>query len=103
MIQGQNRVNLEQRIVITGMGAVSPVGLNCRETFNTLAEGKSGIARITSFDPSAISCQIAGEVKDYDPTNYIDRNMARRIGRYAQYSIAATREALYQTGFDLYK
>jgi len=85
------------------MGAVSPVGLNCRETFNSLAEGKSGIARITSFDPSAIKCRIAGEVKGFDPTDYMDRKMARRIGRYAQFSIAATREALAQSGLDLEK
>ncbi len=94
-------MNLEQRVVITGMGAVSPVGLNCRETFESLAAGRSGIARITAFDPSAISCQIAGEVKGFDPALYMDRKMARRIGRYAQFSIAATREALAQSGLDL--
>ena len=96
-------MNLEQRIVITGMGAVSPVGLNCQETFDGLTAGKSGIARITSFDPSAITCQIAGEVKGFDPTEHMDRKMARRIGRYAQFSIAATREALAQSGLDLEK
>ena len=76
------------------MGAVSPVGLNCQETFDGLTAGKSGIARITSFDPSAITCQVAGEVKGFEPTAHMDRKMARRIGRYAQFSIAATREAL---------
>ena len=85
------------------MGAVSPVGLNCRETFDGITEGASGIARITAFDPSAISCQIAGEVKNFDPTRYMDRKMARRIGRYAQFSIAATREALAQSGLELEK
>ncbi len=94
-------MNLEQRIVITGMGAVSPLGLNCRETFDGLVAGRSGIARITSFDPSGIACQVAGEVKGFDPTDYMDRKMARRIGRYAQFSIAATREALAQSGLDL--
>jgi len=94
-------VNLDQRIVITGMGAVSPVGLNCQETFDNLVAGKSGIARISLFDPSAIECQVAGEVKGFDPTLYMDRKMARRIGRYAQFSIAATREALAQSGLDL--
>jgi 3-oxoacyl-[acyl-carrier-protein] synthase II len=95
------RVNLEQRVVITGMGAVSPLGLSCRETFDGLVEGRSGIARITAFDPSEISCRIAGEVKGFDPANYMDRKMARRIGRYAQFSIAATHEALAQSGLDL--
>ena len=94
-------MNLEQRIVITGMGLVSPVGLNCQETFDGLIAGKSGIARIVSFDASHITCQVAGEVKNFDPTDYMDRKMARRIGRYAQFSIAATRAALAQSGLDL--
>ena len=94
-------MNMEQRIVITGMGAVSPVGLNCQETFDGLVAGKSGIARISLFDPSGIACQVAGEVKGFEPTDYMDRKMARRIGRYAQFSIAATREALAQSGLDL--
>jgi len=94
-------VNLEQRIVITGMGAVSPVGLNCQDTFDSLTAGKSGIARINSFDASGMTCQVAGEVKDFEPADYMDRKMARRIGRYAQFSIAATLEALAQSGIDL--
>jgi 3-oxoacyl-[acyl-carrier-protein] synthase II len=85
------------------MGAVSPVGLNCRETFEGLAAGRSGIARITAFNPVGITCQIAGEVKGFDPTQYMDRKMARRIGRYAQFSIAATREALAQSGLEMEK
>lgn len=94
-------VNLEQRIVITGMGAISPVGLDCQETFCGLTAGKSGIAKICSFDASALTCQVAGEVKGFEPTDYMGRKMARRIGRYAQFSIAATREALTQSGLDL--
>ncbi len=72
---------MEQRIVVTGMGAVSPLGLNCQETFNGLAAGKSGIARISLFDPSGIACQVAGEVKGFEPADYMDRKMARRMGR----------------------
>lgn len=83
------------------MGAVSPIGLNCRDTFDGLVQGRSGIARINSFDPSALSCQVAGEVKGFEATEYMDRKMARRIGRYAQLSIAATREAIAQSGLDL--
>lgn len=94
-------MNLEQRIVITGMGTVSPVGLNCQDSFDSLTAGMSGIARINSFDASGIACQVAGEVKDFEPADYMDRKMARRIGRYAQFSIAATREALAQSGLDL--
>ena len=56
-----------QRIVITGMGAISPVGLNCQETFDGLVAGHSGISGINLFDPSRLSCQVAGEVKGFDP------------------------------------
>ena len=91
----------EPRIVITGMGAISPVGLSCQDTFDNLVAGQSGIDRITLFDPSRSPCQIAGEVKEFEPKNYMDHKKARRIGRYAQFSIAATREALAQAQLDL--
>jgi 3-oxoacyl-[acyl-carrier-protein] synthase II len=94
-------VDLERRIVITGMGTVSPVGLTCHETFSALTAGKPGVDRVKAFDASDLSCQIAGEVKGFEPTDYMDRKLARRIGRYAQFSIAATREALAQSGLDL--
>lgn len=94
-------MNTEQRIVITGMGAISPVGLNCQESFDGLVAGRSGVSRVSLFDPSRLQCQVAGEVKGFDPAAYMDRKMARRIGRYAQFSIAATQEALAQSGLDL--
>jgi 3-oxoacyl-(acyl-carrier-protein) synthase len=71
-------MNSEQRIVITGMGAVSPVGLNCEQTFSSLIEGQSGISRVSLFDPSKLACQVAGEVKDFNPGDYMDRKMAPR-------------------------
>lgn len=94
-------MNREPRIVITGMGALSSVGLTCEETFDNLVAGKSGVGRITLFDSSRLPCQVAGEVKGFDPKNYMDHKKARRIGRYAQFSIAATREALAQAKLDL--
>ena len=94
-------MNPEQRIVVTGMGALSPVGLNCQETFDSLVAGRSGVSRVSLFDPSNLACQIAGEVKGFDPADHMDRKMARRIGRYAQFSIAATHEALAQSGINL--
>ena len=94
-------MNSEQRIVITGMGAISPVGLNCQETFDGLVAGQSGVSRVSLFDPSRLKCQVAGEVKGFEPTDHMDRKLARRIGRYAQFSIAATKEALAQSGLDL--
>jgi len=96
-------VNLGQRIVITGMGAVSPVGLDCQETFTSLTAGKSGIDKIQLFDASQLSCQVAGEVKGFQPGDYMNVKMARRIGRYAQFSIAATREAMTQSGIEMDK
>ena len=83
------------------MGALSSVGLNCQETFDSLVAGRSGVGRVSQFDPSNLACQIAGEVKGFDPVDHMDRKMARRIGRYAQFSIAATREALAQSGINL--
>lgn len=89
------------RVVVTGMGAVSPLGLSCAETFAGLIAGKSGIDRITCFDPGRLASQIAGEVKDFDPANYMDRKMARRIGRYSQFAIAAVGEAVAHAELDL--
>jgi 3-oxoacyl-[acyl-carrier-protein] synthase II len=71
--------------------------------FDSLTAGKSGIRRIGSFDPSNLACRIAGEVVDFDPAEHMDRKMARRIGRYAQFSIAATHEAVLQSGLEVEK
>ncbi len=89
------------RVVITGMGVLSPVGLNNQETFQHLVEGRSGIDRITQFDPSRLTSRIAGEVKGFDPYAHMDHKLARRIGRYAQFAIAAAGEALQHSGLDL--
>lgn len=89
------------RIVITGLGAISPVGLNNEQTFEGLIQGRSGIGHITQFDASRIPSQIAGEVKGFDPKQHMDHKMARRIGRYAQFAIAASGEALRQSRLDL--
>ena len=83
------------------MGAISSVGHNSQQTFDSLVAGQSGIGRISLFDPSNLQCQVAGEVKGFDPADYMNIKMARRIGRYAQFSIAATQEALAQSGLVL--
>jgi 3-oxoacyl-[acyl-carrier-protein] synthase II len=93
--------NTPPRVVITGMGAISPVGLNNQETFQHLIEGRSGVNRIAQFDPSRLTSQIAGEVKGFDPCACMDHKLARRIGRYAQFAIAAAGEALQHSGLDL--
>lgn len=94
-------MSTDTRVVITGIGAISPVGLGARETFDNLVKGVSGVDRVTAFDASPQASQIAGEVKGFDPLDYVDRKMSRRIGRYAQFALAATGEALAQSGLDL--
>lgn len=89
------------QVVVTGMGAVSPVGLTCRETFTNLVRGTSGVGRITHFDPSRHASQIAAEVKHFNPLDYMDHKPARRIGRYAQFAIAAAKEAVAHAKLDL--
>ena len=89
---------LEERVVITGMGAVTPLGLNVDETWRALVAGKSGITRITQFDPSDLPIQIAGEVKGFDPTDYVDFKEARRMARTSHLSLAAAAQAMADAG-----
>ena len=89
-----------RRIVVTGLGALSSVGLNPEETFANLLEGKSGIGPITLFDASPQAVRIAGEVKNFNPTDYLDRKLARRTGRYIHFAVAAARQAVAQAGLD---
>lgn len=84
------------RVVITGMGTLNPCGLDLDTTWNNIANGRTGIGPITSFDPSALNVRIAGEVKNFDPANYMDGKEARRRDRFAQFAIAATVQAIQQ-------
>jgi 3-oxoacyl-[acyl-carrier-protein] synthase II len=84
----------ETRVVITGMGAISPVGSDVASTMESLYAGRSGVRRIERFDPSDLTTRIAGEVPDFDPTRYMERKDAKRADRYAQLAIAASREAV---------
>lgn len=83
-----------KRVVITGLGAITPIGNTLAEYWQGLQSGKNGIARITVFDPSRHACQIAGEVKGFDPLLYLDRKDAKRTDRFAQFAIAASKQAL---------
>jgi len=83
-----------RRVVITGMGAVTPLGLNVATTWEGLINGRSGAGPITRFDPTGFETQIACEVKNFDPSNYLDRKEARRMDRFTHLAVAATREAL---------
>src|SRR5262249_23192949 len=90
-----------QRIVVTGMGVVSPVGLTNRETFEQLVAGRSGVSYITQFDPARLPSRIAAEVKGFNAADHMDRKAARRIGRYAQFAIGATGEAIREAGLNV--
>ena len=89
------------RVVVTGMGAITPIGNSVEEFWGSALEGKSGIDILTSFDHSAYPVHIAGEIKNFDPEQYMDRREARRMGRFSQFAIAATSQALKQAELDL--
>ncbi|MCC6188314.1 MAG: beta-ketoacyl-ACP synthase II [Anaerolineales bacterium] len=91
-------LQLRPRVVITGLGAISPLGLTLPEFWEGLLNGRSGITRITQFDASGLPCQVAGEIKDFDPKQFIDFKEARRMSRCSQLAIATTREALADSG-----
>ncbi|HAK73459.1 MAG TPA: beta-ketoacyl-[acyl-carrier-protein] synthase II, partial [Sporomusaceae bacterium] len=70
---------MKKRVVITGLGAITPIGTGKDEFWNALLDGKSGISRITRFDPSDFATQIAGEIKDFDPGKFMDKKEAKRM------------------------
>ena len=90
-----------KRVVVTGLGAVTPVGLNAKETWENLLAGKSGAAPITLFDASKFKTQFACEVKGLDINQYIDRKEARKMDRYTQLAIVAAKQAVEDCGMDL--
>lgn len=94
---------MKKRVVITGLGAISPVGNTAAEFWQALLAGKSGIGLITRFDASEYDAKIAGEVKGFDPTAFIDKKEARRMDRFTQFAIAAAKMALDDAGLDLDK
>ncbi len=89
-----------QRVVVTGLGALSPLGLSVNELWDGLVAGRSGIGPITQFDPEDMSTRIAGEVKGFDATKKINFKEARRMGRATQMAVVASLEALADAGFD---
>jgi 3-oxoacyl-[acyl-carrier-protein] synthase II len=85
---------MKRRVVVTGLGAISPIGNDVKTFWNSLIEGKSGIGPITLFDVSDYPAKIAGEVKDFDPYQYMERKEARKMDRFTQFAIAAAKQAL---------
>jgi 3-oxoacyl-[acyl-carrier-protein] synthase II len=88
----------KRRVVVTGLGVVSPVGIGVQASWSDLIAGKSGISRITKFDPSAFSSQIAGEVKGFDVSQFLPAKEARRMDTFIQYGMAAGIEAFKDSG-----
>jgi len=89
---------MKRRVVVTGIGILSPVGIGVEENWKALKEGKSGVSRITRFDPSDLPSQIAGEVKGFDPLNWIEKKDVRKMSLFIQYAIAAADEAFNMSG-----
>nr|BCX00390.1 MAG: 3-oxoacyl-[acyl-carrier-protein] synthase 2 [Bacteroidota bacterium] len=87
-----------KRIVVTGMGLISPVGHSVAESWKAILEGRSGIGPITYFDPSPYPTRVAGEVKHFDPSRVLDPKTARRYDRFLHFLLVAAREALEQSG-----
>ena len=83
-----------RRVVVTGMGAVTPLGLDVASSWEGVVEGRSGVVPISTFDTTGYPCRIAGEVRGFDPTDYFDAKDVRRTDRFVQFSLVATQEAL---------
>ena len=92
-----------KRVVVTGLGAITPVGNSVPEFWENLVNGVSGAGPITHFDASLFKTQFACEVKDFDATKYIDRKEARKMDLYTQYAIAVAKEAVSDSGLDVEK
>ena len=95
--------SLSNRVVITGLGAITPIGIGREAFWEALLAGKNGIDKITHFDASECNAQIAGEVKDFDPGEYIDKKEAKRMDRYTQFAVAAAKLAIEDAKLDLEK
>jgi len=93
--------NTDNRVVVTGIGALSPLGLDILTTWEGLISGKSGIDGITLFDAEPLETRIAGEVKGFEPTDYISRKDARHMDRFSQLAVAASRQAVEQSGIPI--
>ena len=90
-----------RRVVVTGIGLICAVGNNTQEVWSNLLAGKSGVSRITQFDASQFACQIAAEVKNFDPLQYIEKKELKKMARFIHLAIAATDEAMKASGLEV--
>ena len=89
---------MSRRVVVTGMGAISPIGNDVPTMWKNMVDGVCGIETITAFDTSDLKVHIAGTVKDFDPTQYIEKKEVRKLDPYTQYAIAAAQQAVDDSG-----
>ena len=94
---------MERRVVVTGLGALTPLGLNVEESWNGIKEGKVGIDKITLIDASEHKAKVAGEVKNFNAEEYLGKKEAKRMDRFTQLAVVAAREAVKDSGIDLEK
>ncbi len=94
---------MKRRVVITGMGCVTPLGNSVKETWENLIAGKSGAGLITKFDASTFPVKIAAEVKNFNPENYVDKKDIKKYDYFCFYALAAAEEAIKQAGLDAYE
>jgi len=90
-----------RRVVVTGLGVIAPNGIGRDVYWDALEQGRSGIKRITGFDPEGLTCRIAGEVTDFDPGTWIEPKKSRRMARYAQFAVAGVHMALEDAGVNV--
>lgn len=94
---------MSRRVVVTGMGAITPIGLSVEEYWNGVKEGKLGFGEITRFDSGEYKCHMAAEVKDFEAKNFMDFKAAKRMEPFAQYAVAAAKEAIEDSALDMEK
>lgn len=94
---------MKRRVVVTGLGIVSPIGNNIQDFWRALESGRSGIGKITHFDASAFDAHIAGQVKDFNPENFLSKKETKHTEKFVHYAVAASQEAVNDAGFDLAK
>ena len=92
---------MARRVVVTGLGLICGVGNTSAEVWKSIVEGRSGVARITHFDASSHACQIAAEVKNFDPLNFIEKKEVKKMGRFIHLAMAATDEAMKMSGLQV--
>jgi 3-oxoacyl-[acyl-carrier-protein] synthase II len=101
LCKGQEWQLEKRRVVITGMGVVAPNGIGIEPFWDSLVQGRSAVRRITHFDASSYPCQVAAEVPNFDPTDYMDPKTAKRLARFAQFALAASKMAIKDSKIDL--